>query len=193
MLLEQQVDGVWIYPASNQKTIFNLSHAMQVVTEFRMSLVSPEMLADFARRISAIEERGNGVPTSINIEEKTHSQPVIRRIIAAVIAVASFSLIIWLIVGEDAFEQLLARILVLRDHPIMLILSLSGIILAAGIGRWIPAKALFALWGLLIVMAFLISIHGGALKALAAVSPPLVAAIVTYLVNQYRRGRETSR
>lgn len=179
-LLEQQVDGIWLYPYSNQKTIFNLSHAVQGVTEFRKALASPEMLADFYNRMSAIEARQ---PSDVRAPVRIPSGSRIKSITAVALAILSVFPLIWLLIGSDRLWRLLAQVFLLRNHPVILVSSLSGIMLAVGIVNWVSAKVLFALWVLLITFAVLLSVRGGIWETMAAVSPPLVAALITYLLS----------
>ena len=185
-LLEQQVDGIWLYPYSNQKTIFNLSHAMQAVTEFRKSLGSPEMLADFYTRMSVIEGQHVESPSPDIALEGISLRTKIRKTAAVALAILATSPIIWLLAGSDKLWRLLTHLFLLRNHPVILIASLSGIMLAAGIGKWVSTKVLFASWGVLITFAVLLSVRGGIWETLAAVSPALAAALIRFLLGEVK-------
>jgi hypothetical protein len=186
-LLEQQVDGVWIYPSSNQKTIFNLSHAMQAVTVFRKSLSSPEMVAELHNRISEMEGQSAEAAGPGRSQAGSSPRPAIWRRLSVAIALLSAVPVVWALVGADKLGQMLDHLSLLFDHPLPILISLSGIMLAARIGRWISTKVWLALWSLLLVFALLLSVHGGVWKTLAAVLPPLVAALVTYLLREFKK------
>jgi peptidoglycan/LPS O-acetylase OafA/YrhL len=166
---------------------------MQAVTEFRKSLGSPEMLADFYTRMSVIEGRHVETPIPVRALEEVPPRSKIRRTTAVALAILSTLPIIWLLAGTDKLWQLLAHLSLLHNHPVILITSLSGIMLAAGIGKWVSAKVLFALWGLLIAFAILLSVRGGVWETLAAVSPALVAALIKFLLSEGKRHRQTSK
>lgn len=185
-LLDQQVEGVWLYPYSNQKTIFNLSHAMQALVEFRGSLSSPGMLADFYRRMTLIEEQGPE-HSGETATARTSLRRKMRRVAGFSIVALSAGPVLWLLIGRDAFIRMATRIDGLLNHPIILIASLSGVLFGLGIANRVSSKKFFVACVVLVAFGVLLGLRGTFGDAVASVLPPLIAALVKVLLGEVKK------
>jgi hypothetical protein len=172
-LLEQESDGIWLYPLSTQKTIFNLSHAILALTTFRRRLVSPEIMVGL---YDEIQRRG--------VREQTaHQAPIaakktdVRRVLGFLVMFLGFLPCIWLLIGPDSLSAIIHRLHIIRVHPWLPVVSTSLLLLGAMVIFKLKKAIFYAGFAVVVafaLFAFLAAVRGSLLEAAAALIPPVV-------------------